>query len=932
MSKSLAVLVAALSLAALAAIVVSNGRKTSPPSPVASNSPRQPMVAQPGDGNADPAAAPEAADSLKTEPVSLPPHPLLREAADAVLAELPPEGVARADKPLVDVIRRIADSAPSDRPLPSLVVDYPLDESIFPPEIVAPTFLWHEPAAEADTWLWQFDFGSDTERIYVLVPGNPPPAGPIDTRCLTSTNEIYRGTEYQQSARSWTPGEPLWAAIKQRSTAEPCRVTVFGFASAAPSKAVSRGELRLRTSTDPVGAPIFYRDVPLAPSATQEGVIKPLSDAFLPLIGLRLRDIGKPESRLLLSGMLTCVNCHSFSDDGKTMGMDLDGPANDKGAYIIAPLAKETVIDNEHVISWNSFKEKPEGHKTIGFLSRLSPDGQYAVTTLNESVYVQNFTDYRFLQVFYPTRGILGYYSREDREIRVLPGADSPQYVHCDPVWSPDGQYLVFARAEARDAYPPGYKPAAHAGDPAEVPIQYDLYRMPFDSGRGGTPEPIAGASGNGMSNTFPKVSPDGRWIVFVKCRNGQLMRPDSELWIVPGAGGTARRMRANTSRMNSWHSFSPNSRWLVFSSKANTPYTQMFLTHIDEEGNDSPPILVPNSTAANRAVNIPEFVNVPYEEFASISVPATEYLHVGMRGIELFEQRKLDEAMVQFKEAVRLEPNYLEGHVSMAVILIEKGRIDEAVPLLEKALTLDPDCWFAHANLGLIRGQKGDLDGAIEHFQKAVAINPKHHGARMNLGQALANKGMLDEATVHFQAAVDLATEDAGSRINLGSVLLERGMLKEAVAQYEKAVQIAPDLLIARLGLGEALAQQGEFAAAVAQFRRARQADPNDLGAINGLAWLLATSPDDEVRSGKEAVELAKAACTATGSQDPLLLETLAAAYAEAGQWSEAIATATSAVTLAESQNPRLAAELRQHLANYRQQKPVRFVTSGAK
>ncbi|MCL4192695.1 MAG: hypothetical protein KJZ87_13265, partial [Thermoguttaceae bacterium] len=96
MSKSLAVLVAALSLAALAAIVVSNGRKTSPPSPVASHSPRQPMVAQPGDGKADPAAASEAADSLVTEPVKLPPHPLLREAADAVLAELTPEGVARA--------------------------------------------------------------------------------------------------------------------------------------------------------------------------------------------------------------------------------------------------------------------------------------------------------------------------------------------------------------------------------------------------------------------------------------------------------------------------------------------------------------------------------------------------------------------------------------------------------------------------------------------------------------------------------------------------------------------------------------------------------------------------------------------------------------------------------------------------------------------
>ena len=84
---------------------------------------------------------------------------------------------------------------------------------------------------------------------------------------------------------------------------------------------------------------------------------------------------------------------------------------------------------------------------------------------------------------------------------------------------------------------------------PNEVQIQYDLYRVPFNDGRGGEPEPIAGASANGMSNTFPKVSPDGRWIVFVQCRNGQLMRPDSQLYIVPAQGGQARRMRAKCFR-----------------------------------------------------------------------------------------------------------------------------------------------------------------------------------------------------------------------------------------------------------------------------------------------------------------------------------------------------------------------------------------------
>jgi hypothetical protein len=163
---------------------------------------------------------------------------------------------------------------------------------------------------------------------------------------------------------------------------------------------------------------------------------------------------------------------------------------------------------------------------------------------------------------------------------------------------------LVFARAEGKDAYPEGRKIAEYANDPNETEMQYDLYRLPFNGGQGGQAEPIAGASRNGKSNSFPRVSPDGRWIVFVQARNGLLMRPDSQLYIVPAAGGVARRMRANTPLMNSWHSFSPNGRWLVFSSKGRSPYTQMYLTHLDEAGNDSPAILIEGSTAANRAAS----------------------------------------------------------------------------------------------------------------------------------------------------------------------------------------------------------------------------------------------------------------------------------------------------------------------------------------
>jgi Tol biopolymer transport system component len=113
------------------------------------------------------------------------------------------------------------------------------------------------------------------------------------------------------------------------------------------------------------------------------------------------------------------------------------------------------------------------------------------------------------------------------------------------------------------------------------------------------------------MSNNFPKVSPDGKWIIFVQCKNGLLMRPDSKLYIVPFEGGVARPLQSNLPVMNSWHTFSPNGHWLAFSSKSPSLYTHLYLTHIDSEGNASPPVVVEDATASNRAVNIPEFVNL---------------------------------------------------------------------------------------------------------------------------------------------------------------------------------------------------------------------------------------------------------------------------------------------------------------------------------
>ncbi|HDZ21185.1 hypothetical protein LCGC14_0093700 [marine sediment metagenome] len=686
-----------------------------------------------------------------------------------------------------------------------IVIDYPIDGSIFPPDMIAPTFLWHDDTPDVDRWLINVALADGEGHIYVLAEGDPPPMGETDPRCFGPTNEPYEPTPYQASAKSWTPDADVWEAIKAQSAEAPASVIMYGFNSDRPSHVLSTGQMTMTTSRDPVDAPIFYRDVPLMPVRSDEdGVIKPLADANLGLIQWRLKDVSRPDSRVVLADIPTCANCHSFSADGQTLGMDVDGPSGDKGAYALAQIERDMSIGPDEIITWNSFADKPEGHRTIGFLSRVSPDGQHVISTVNEAVYVANFTDHEFLQVFYPTRGILAYYSRRTDEMKALPGADDTDYVHCDPVWTPDGETVVFARARACDPYS-DEKPT-HANDERELQIQFDLFRIPFKDGLGGEPEPIEGASNNGMSNTFPKVSPDGKWIVFVKCRNGQLMRPDGELWIVPVEGGQARKMACNTRLMNSWHSFSPNGRWMVFSSKSNTPYTQMLLTHIDADGNDSPAILIPNATAANRAVNIPEFVNINYDELVSMEVPGVAYYQNFNRGNKLMAAGRLHEAIAEFNKALGAEPTSVRINTQLGTCFTKVRQLGQASACFERVVQTDPKNTIALINLGALYVSRGMPAKAIRYLEDALKIDPDVTDAHINLGIALDMCGDPQEAFKHFQEASTLSPDSAKAHNGLGLTSGKMGRTDEAIEHFQKALLIDPQFHIARRNLRKAL------------------------------------------------------------------------------------------------------------------------------
>jgi Flp pilus assembly protein TadD len=779
--------------------------------------------------------------------------------------------------------------APIPAPPAEITIDYPLNGSVFPPEISSPTFLWRDSSEAAQRWIVEVSFADRSSGIRVEAAGEHLQMGEIDPQ----VSGPVPLTPEQAATRTWKPDAATWAKIKQGSVYSPATITISGFADDSSTLPVSRGTMTISTSRDPVGAPLFYRDVPLMTVPhTEKGSIQPLPTSALPLIKWRVRDIAQPQSRVVMENLHTCANCHSFSFDGKTMGLDVDGPRNDKGLYALVPVAKNMTIRNQDVVRWSSFQEDlgqkstDPALKRFGFMSQISPDGRYVVTSigppdlgnthqnehpgfapgLSDRLFNANYNHLGFNQVFYPTRGILAWYDRKEKKLRPLPGADDPRFVQTSAFWSPDGKYLIFSRAEARDPYPPGSQKPQYANDPNETQIQYDLYRIPFNEGRGGKAEPVAGASGNGMSNDFPKVSPDGRWIVFVENQNGLLMRPDSKLYIVPFWGGKARLMNCNLSLMNSWHSFSPNGRWLAFSSKGRSIYTQLMLTHIDADGNDTPAVLVENTTAANRAVNIPEFVNIRPDDLQQIDPQAAEVYRVADRGFELMGNGQVAEAIPEWRKALQMDPDDANWHFNLAVSLWKSNQEPEAVAEFDKTCDLDPNesKWFGHLAAEL--SQTGDLDEAtvkldIACYRKSLSLDPSDAKVQAALGVALFRDGQAQEGYEHLQRAVEMDPGFADGHNELATALAKMGRVEDAVVEVQKAIALSPSSAEYRYNLGFALELRGDLAGAIEAFQKSVElSQGKDIRCLAALAeaYDKAGRSAEAIRSARQAVDLA--------------------------------------------------------------------------
>jgi superkiller protein 3 len=215
-------------------------------------------------------------------------------------------------------------------------------------------------------------------------------------------------------------------------------------------------------------------------------------------------------------------------------------------------------------------------------------------------------------------------------------------------------------------------------------------------------------------------------------------------------------------------------------------------------------------------------------------------------------------------------------------------------------------------------------LDEAIENYRIAIRLNPDYAYAFNNLGNALAARGQWEEAARSYRRAVQLMPTYSTALNNLGVALAAQGKYDESIQSYRKAMQFNPKNSGPYLNLGITLGQMGRTREAVTQYREALKLDPDLTTALNNLAWALATSPDDQLRNGDEAVRLAEHACELTHYGQPWFVGTLAAAYAEAGRFPEAVTAAEKAGQIATvAGQPALVMKERQLLELYRARKP---------
>jgi hypothetical protein len=262
----------------------------------------------------------------------------------------------------------------------------------------------------------------------------------------------------------------------------------------------------------------------------------------------------------------------------------------------------------------------------------------------------------------------------------------------------------------------------------------------------------------------------------------------------------------------------------------------------------------------------------------------------------------------------------------NLAALLEEKGQSEMALTYYCQALRMNPEDAEVHNNLGLCLVKMGRRKEAISEFQAALRFNPYYGDAYSNLGFALMEEGKPEEALEYLKKGLAFNPESPYLHYNMGMDLMALGRSSESATAFEEVLRRDSEFQDVQHQVGKALMQLGRRKEAIEHLENAHRDAPSSTEVMNDLAWALATSPEENLRNGSRALKLAQEADKATGGSNPYILDTLAAAYAETGNYSEAIKRACRALELAEKDSIKeLAESLVKEKESYQQEKAWR-------
>ena len=268
----------------------------------------------------------------------------------------------------------------------------------------------------------------------------------------------------------------------------------------------------------------------------------------------------------------------------------------------------------------------------------------------------------------------------------------------------------------------------------------------------------------------------------------------------------------------------------------------------------------------------------------------------------------------------LEVEPRNVQLRAELAACYLEANRLDAALRQLNEAVRLDPTAG-RHYDVGRVLLIQQNYAAAESAFRKALELKPAFTEALYGLAVVRHGQHNLDEAIELYGRALGGDPSNASGHYNLGRAFAERGQLDRAIQSYHRAIELAPEDADSHQSLARALVKQNNVAEAIYRYRRTLEIEPDRVGALLDLAWIIATAPNVELRVPAEGVRLAERAVRLTKGVNATALDTLAAAYAAAGQTDRAIETAESALKVAlESGERQLAVEIRARLERYKQ------------